>query len=94
MSTYVGNVNVAAAHHVILGQVVLIHNLKRQPDFYSVNWGVKGEFCMDNLLVRIHFIIVIIWWPGLAPWEFEFPFPDSLISTVLDELKKTRMFPR
>ena len=28
---------------------------------------------MDNLLVRILFIIVMIWWSGLAPWEFEFP---------------------
>ena len=22
-------------------------------------------------------------WTGLAPWEFEFPFPGSLISTFL-----------
>jgi len=25
----------------------------------------------------------MIWWTGLAPWEFEFPFPGSLISTFL-----------
>ena len=25
------------------------------------------EFFIDNLLVRIHFIIVMIWWTGLAP---------------------------
>ena len=30
------------------------------------------KFCIDNLLVRIHFIIVMIRWTGLAPWEFEF----------------------
>ena len=30
-----------------------------------------------NLLVRIHFIIVMIRWTDLAPWEFEFPFPGS-----------------
>ena len=30
------------------------------------------EFFIDNLLVRIHFIIVMIRWTGLAPWEFEF----------------------
>ena len=35
------------------------------------------EFFIDNLLVRIHFIIVMIRWTGLAPWEFEFPFPPS-----------------
>ena len=33
-----------------------------------------GELLLDNLLVRIHFIIVMIRWTGLAPWEFEFPF--------------------
>ena len=34
-------------------------------------------------LVRIHFIIVMIWWTGLAPWEFESLFPGSLTSTFL-----------
>ena len=41
------------------------------------------EFFIDNLLVRIHFIIVVNRWTGLAPWEFEFPFPGSLTSTFL-----------
>ena len=43
----------------------------------------EREFFIDNLLVRIHFIIVRIRWNGLAPWEFEFPFPGSLTSTFL-----------
>ena len=30
----------------------------------------KREIVIDNLLVRIHFIMVMIWWTGLAPWEF------------------------
>ena len=30
----------------------------------------EREFFIDNLLVRIHFIIVMIEWTGLAPWEF------------------------
>ena len=34
----------------------------------------EREFFIDNLLVRIHFIILMIRWTGLAPWEFEFPF--------------------
>ena len=38
----------------------------------------EREFSIVNLLVRIHFIIVMIRWTGLAPWEFEFPFPGSL----------------
>ena len=42
-----------------------------------------NEFFIDNLLVRIHFIIVMIRWTGPAPWEFEFPFPGSLTSTFL-----------
>ena len=41
----------------------------------------QGEFFIDNLLVRIHFIIVMIRWTGLVPWEFAFPFPGSLTST-------------
>ena len=32
--------------------------------------GAEREFFIDNLLVRIHFIIEMIWWTGLAPWEF------------------------
>jgi len=43
----------------------------------------EREFCIDNLLVRFHFIIEMIRWTGLAPWEFEFPVPDSLTSTFL-----------
>ena len=30
----------------------------------------EREFFIDNLLVRIHFIIVMIRWTGLALWEF------------------------
>jgi len=43
----------------------------------------EREFVIDNLLVRIHFIIVMIRWTGLAPREVEFPFPGSLASTFL-----------
>ena len=43
--------------------------------------GREREFFIDNLLVRIHLITVMIRCTGLAPWEFEFPFPDSLAST-------------
>jgi len=35
----------------------------------------ERESFIDNLLVRIHFIVVMIRWTGHAPWEFEFPFP-------------------
>ena len=43
----------------------------------------QREFFIDNLLVRIPFILVMIRWTGLAPWEFESPFPGSLTSTFL-----------
>ena len=36
---------------------------------------------IDNLLVRIRVTIWMMRWNGLEPWEFEFPFPGSLIST-------------
>jgi len=46
--------------------------------------GSERVFFIDNLLVRIHFIIVMIRWTGLAQWDFAFPFPGSLTSTFLD----------
>jgi len=33
----------------------------------------EREFFIDNLLVRNHFIIVMIRWTGLAPWECDPP---------------------
>ena len=42
----------------------------------------QREFFIDNLLIRIHVIIVTIRLTGLAPWEFEFPFPGCLASTL------------
>ena len=51
---------------------------------------VRREFFVDNLLVRIHFIIVMIRWTGLAPWEFEFHSPGSLTSTFLVQVRTIR----
>jgi len=31
---------------------------------------LEKEFFFDNLLMRIHFIIEMIKWTGLAPWRF------------------------
>ena len=44
--------------------------------------GVEIVF-IDYLLVRIHFIIVMIRWTGLALWQFECLFPGSLTFTFL-----------
>jgi len=46
----------------------------------------EREFVFDNILVIFHFTIVMIRWTGLAPWEFEFPFPGSLTSTFLHRI--------
>ena len=35
----------------------------------------EREFFVHNLLVRIHFIVVMIRWTGLAPWEIELVAP-------------------
>jgi hypothetical protein len=58
-----------------------------QVDLRPLDSGPRWrELFIDNPLVRIHFIIEMIWWIGLAPWEFEFPFPGSLIPTFLERL--------
>ena len=44
---------------------------------------IKREFFIDNLLVRIHCIIEMIFGTGLALWGFEFSFTGSLVSTFL-----------
>ena len=43
----------------------------------------ERKFFFVNILVGIHFIIMMIWWTGLALWAFEFFFSGSLISTFL-----------
>ena len=48
-------------------------NLLRRSTFTSKNKSIRvvnfgeREFLSDNLLVRIHLIIEMIWWTGLAP---------------------------
>ena len=46
----------------------------------------EREFFIDNLLVRIHLIIVMIRWTGLAPWEFEFPFSTAQLDRDFSEI--------
>ena len=43
----------------------------------------EREGFIDNLLVRTIFIIEMIWWTGLEPWEFEFSLPGSRTTTFL-----------
>ena len=61
----------------------------------------ETEFFIDNLLVRIHFIIVMIRWTGLAPWEFELRSflsreihaRDEFVETDLDHYQHGRHVP-
>jgi len=43
----------------------------------------EREYFVENLMVRIQYIIVMIGWTGLAQLEVEFTFPGSLASTFL-----------
>ena len=52
---------------------------------------VQREWFIDNLLVRIHYIIVMIRWTGPARWECEFPFPGSLTSTFCVQVAAIRL---
>ena len=52
-------------------------------NFRQYDPAPERDFFIDSLLVRIHLIIVMIWWTGLAPWEFVFPFPGRLVSAFL-----------
>jgi len=63
----------------------LVRSLYLAATPHSEGYREQREFFIDNLLVRIHFIIVMIRWTGLAPWEFEIPFSDSLTSTFLGQ---------
>ena len=47
----------------------------------SIPYGREREFFFDNLLVRIYFIIEMIWLTSLVPRELEFTFSGSLTST-------------
>ena len=57
---------------------------RKHPARMQLRLCPKTEFLFcDSLLVRIHFIIELVWRDGLAPWEFELPLQGSLISTFL-----------
>ena len=53
--------------------------------YARVGWKnqLSGEVFIDNLLFQIRFIIVMIRWTGLAPWEFQFIFTGSLTFSFL-----------
>ena len=54
----------------------------------------EREFFIDNLLVRVHFVIVMIRWTGHAPWDFGFPFLGSLTPATRHLPPSTQHSPR
>ena len=40
--------------------------------------GIERNSFIGNLLVRIHFIVEMIWWTGLSPWELNSLFQVAL----------------
>ena len=69
--------------HISVKQLFLNHPSPSTLWHLHVCDARERDFFIDNLLVRNHFIIVMIRWTGLAPWAFEFPLPGSLTSTLL-----------
>ena len=56
--------------------------MQRRVDIVLLLRRERGFF-IDDPLVQIHFIVVMIRWTGLAPWEFESPLTGSLTSAFL-----------
>jgi hypothetical protein len=42
-------------------------NAVRNLQFTRDGQALERDFFIDNLLVRLHFIVEMIWWTGLAP---------------------------
>ena len=53
------------------------------PDIDHVPDTCKRDQRETSLLTIYWSIIEMVWLTGLAPWEFKFPFPGSLVSTFL-----------
>ena len=62
-------------------RVLVINKLSYSVNESTCRCGLR-EFLIDNLLVRIHVIIVMIRRTGLAPWEFEFSALASRIVNI------------
>ena len=52
----------------------------RQP--LTCGASAEKELFIDNLLVRVCFIIVMITWTGLTSWELEFPSGKRLLEVL------------
>jgi len=55
-------------YHYTLGLRIIKKVSEMQEKRDALTKAPEREFFIANLLVRIHFIIVMIRWTGLAPW--------------------------
>ena len=65
-------------HHTLLATYSALHTGHSALHYPTLRCCKERQFFVDNLMVPIHFIIEMIWWTSLAPWEFEFSFLGSL----------------
>ena len=54
---------------------------QRESSLLTTYWSGSTSSCLR-----------CFWWTGLAPWEFEFPFPCSLVSTFLETQYRRNRF--
>jgi len=79
-----GAVSASGGRKGVWFYTVSTSTLHRRPWRCKLTQAFPGrEFFIDKLLVRVHFIIMMIRWTGLAPREFESPLPGGLASTFL-----------
>ena len=65
----------------LLVRLGALHTTSRKPLA-----ATERELFIDNLLVRIHCIIVTIRWAGLAPWEFESRYGSARMNPFSERL--------
>ena len=56
------------SHRCRLFEVAFVWELTKETIHLPLGCLQGGECFIDNLLVRIHFFIEMVWWTGLAPW--------------------------
>ena len=86
------SLNLGSSLFIVQDSVRTLDKAKEEDLLLSTRFRDPSSAGGENLLVRIHFIIVMIRWTGLAPWEFEFPFPGSLTSTFLAQREELFRF--
>jgi len=59
-----------------------LNNCETKLNWDRARYSMESKFYIDNLLFWICLVIVMVERTGLTPWEFEYLFPGSLISSI------------